>query len=342
VLALEERGHRLYGLWTPSIHWFNTIGPLPFGHVEDLPGKHWREAIDRLKPDIIYALLNWIAVPFAHEVLTACPDIPFVWHFKEGPFDCIANGTWPQLVDLYTRSDGQIYINPETRDWFTTISPEIVNNGRSIVLDGDLPKRDWFTDDWSPRLSEADGSIHTVIPGGPTGIQPSLVGELSKQGIHTHLYGDFYRGQFRSWVEEAQRLAPHHLHLHPQVQQERWVSELSKYDAGWLHQFKSENEGDMQRANWNDLNYPARIPTLASAGLPMIQYDNAGSIAAMQSLAHALDIGIFYRDTEHLSEQLHDQASMERLRRNTYTQRQRFTFDYYTDTLIEFFREIIK
>ena len=37
VLALEEQGHKLYGLWMPNPYWYNTVGPLPFGHVEDLP-----------------------------------------------------------------------------------------------------------------------------------------------------------------------------------------------------------------------------------------------------------------------------------------------------------------
>ncbi|HEY6408591.1 MAG TPA: hypothetical protein VIY29_14085, partial [Ktedonobacteraceae bacterium] len=336
-----ERGHQLYGLWTSDIHWFNTVGPLPFGHVEDLPRAGWREAVERLQPDIIYALLNWNAVPFAHEVLSACPTLPFVWHFKEGPFDCIANGTWSQLIDLYTRSTGQIYINPEVRDWFAALSPAISNNARSFILDGDLPKRDWFASDRSPRLSESDGRIHTIIPGGPHGISPSILGELAQQDIHVHLYGDFYQGWYRWWVEEAQRLAPDYLHLHPQVGQKDWISEFSKYDAGWLHQFKSENEGDLHRATWEDLNYPARTPTLAQAGVPMIQFDNAGSVVAMQSLVRSLDIGIFYRDAGHLGEQLHDQERMARLRRHVWEQRERFTFDYHAGALIDFFRQVI-
>lgn len=342
VLALEERGHQLYGLWTSNVHWFNTVGPLPFGHVKDLPRAGWREAVERLQPDIIYALLNWNAVPFAHEVLNACPSLPFVWHFKEGPFDCIANGTWSQLIDLYTRSAGQIYINPEVRDWFDAITPDISDNARSFTLDGDLPKRDWFASDRSPRLSESDGRIHTVIPGGPHGIPPSIVGELAQQDIHVHLYGDFYHGWYRWWVEEAQRLAPDYLHLHPQVGQKDWISEFSKYDAGWLHQFKSENEGDLHRVTWEDLNYPARTSTLAQAGVPMLQFDNAGSVVAMQSLVRSLDIGIFYRDAEHLGEQLHDQERMARLRRHVWEQRERFTFDYHADALIDFFRQVIR
>lgn len=342
VLALEERGHKLYGLWTPNTHWFNTVGPLPFGHVEDISREGWRESLARIRPDIIYAQLNWIAIPFAHEVLTGNHGIPFVWHFKEGPFDCIANGTFSQLVDLYTLSDGQIYGNSETRDWFETIIPGISRYGQSFILDGDLPKRDWLTSDRSPRLSETDGKIHTVIPGGPTGIPPSLVAGLAHYDIHLHLYGEVYRSLYKAWVDEAQQQAGDRLHLHPQVDQEHWVSEFSQYDAGWLHQFKSENEGDLHRVNWSDLNYPARIPTLAAAGVPSIQYDNSGSLVAMQSLTRALDIGMFYKDAGNLAEQLHDTARMQRLRESTWRQRDTFTFDAHADDLIAFFRRVIQ
>jgi len=343
VLALEERGHKLYGLWITNGHWFNTVGPLPFGHVEDLPHEGWREAVRRLEPDMIYGLLNWPSVPLAHEVLTSCPDIPFVWHFKEGPPECLTRGTWPQLVDLYTLSDGQIYCNPEVKDWFGTVLPDIVKHGRSFVLDGDLPKRDWFTtQERSPRLSETDGKIHTVIPGRPEGIQPSLLAQLAEQDIHFHFYGEIHHGFFRTWIEEVQQVAQGHLHLHPYVDPEHWVSEFSKYDAGWLRIFKSENEGELRRVQWEDLNYPARIGTLASAGVPLIQYDNGEAIAATQSLARKLDIGIFYKDAKQLGEQLHDKASMARLQSNVWSQRDRFTFDYHADALIDFFRQIIR
>ncbi|MGN6702324.1 MAG: glycosyltransferase family 2 protein, partial [Burkholderiaceae bacterium] len=73
VLALEERGHRLFGLWMSDPYWYNAVGPLPFGHVEDLPRENWAEAVRRVRPDVIYALLNWQAVPFAHAVMTALP-----------------------------------------------------------------------------------------------------------------------------------------------------------------------------------------------------------------------------------------------------------------------------
>lgn len=341
VLALEERGHQLYGLWTPDGHWFNTVGPMPFGHVTDLPRADWRRAVRQLKPDIMYALLNWEAVPFAHQVLSESADVPFVWHLKEGPFDCIANGTWPLLLDLHTRSDGQIYSSPEMRDWFCTIDPRGVGTGRSFVLDGDLPKGDWFTADRSPRVGESDGQIHTVVPGGPIGITPQLVSDLATRGIHLHFYGDFHRGVFGSWSDEVRRAAPEHFHVHPQVNQDQWVSELSAYDAGWLHLLRSRNEGDLRRATWADLNYPARIPTLLSAGLPLIQYAQDGAVVATESLARQRDIGLFFSAADDLAEQLRDTETMGRLRNNAWLQRNQFTFDEHADRLVQFFREII-
>ncbi len=343
VLALEERGHKLYGLWTRDVSWFNTVGPLPFGHIEDLPYEGWREAIEKVKPDIIYALLNDSAVPFAHHILKNNPGVPFVWHLKESPFSCIARGTWPQLIDLYSYSDGHIYCNPETRDWFNTICPRIVDNDCSFILDGDLPKRDWFTTDRSPRFSESDGQIHTVVVGHPQGLSKTVIAQLAQHKIHIHLCGGFiYKHKYwKKWLEEAQNCAPDHFHIRPYVPQEQWVTELSKYDAGWLHITKRENLGDLHRINWDDLNYPARIPTLTVAGVPMIQYDHQGSIVATQSLLRQHNMGVFYRDIDQLVTQMRDTESLALVRESIWQQREQFTFDYHADRLIAFFRHII-
>jgi hypothetical protein len=342
VLALEEQGHKLYGLWMPNPYWYNSIGPLPFGHVEDLPQDTWREAIKRIQPDIIYALLNWQAVPFAHEVLMATPGIPFVWHFKEGPFICLEKGTWLELIDLYQYADGQVFTSPEMRDWFDTVIPGLSLTKPTHVLDGDLPKRDWF--DQPPAtalLSASDGEIHTVVPGRPIGLHPQTVAELAGQGIHLHFYGDFTHGQWREWIEKTQALAPAHLHLHANVDQARWVAEFSRYDAGWLHFFASENGGEIRRANWDDLNYPARMATLAAAGLPMIQQANDGAIVATQALVKQLDTGIFFGSMEDLGAKLRDRNSLQAIRAQVWRQRHIFTFDHHVPDLVAFFRSVI-
>lgn len=341
VLALEERGHTLYGLWTDAPAWFNTVGPLPFGHVTDLPRAGWVAAAREIRPDLIYAQLNWQTVAFCHRVLRENPGLPFVWHFKEGPFICIEKGLWRELLELYERADGQIYASPELRDWFETVAPGLTTRAPSMVLDGDLPKADWLTDSPSPRLSERDGQIHTVVPGRPIGLHPHTVGELGAQGIHLHFYGDFTQGLWKSWIEKVHALAPGYLHLHPNVDQDRWAAEFSQYDAGWLHIFESRNGGDLRRADWDDLNYPARIATLALAGLPMIQRDNGGAVVATQNLARRHDIGIFFRDMADLRAQLLHEEHMARLRANVWALRAQFTFDAHADRLVAFFREVI-
>jgi hypothetical protein len=341
VLALEELGHTLYGLWMRDPCWFNTVGPLPFGHVQDLPREDWRAAIRELRPDLIYAQLNWQTVPFAHEVMLATSGIPFVWHFKEGPFICLEKGFFPQLLDLYRHADGQIYSSPEMRDWFDTVCPGLSTSGPSLVLDGDLPKRDWFAAEPSPLLSLEDGEVHTVVPGRPIGLHPHTVEQLARHGIHLHFYGDFTQGQWRDWIAKAGALAPNHLHLHANVAQDRWVEEFSRYDAGWLHCFASRNGGELARADWDDLNLPARIATLAAAGLPMIQRDNAGAIVAAQALARRLDIGLLYDEIEGLAAQLREAGRMERLRANVWRRRGEFAFDTHAPALVAFFRQVL-
>ncbi|MDP9417314.1 MAG: glycosyltransferase family 2 protein, partial [Actinomycetota bacterium] len=295
VLALEERGHTLYGLWMPDPYWYNTVGPVPFGHVRDLPREGWREAIRGEGIDVIYGLLNWQAVPFAASVLRADTGVPFVWHYKEGPFIDLEKGSWGDLVELYTRSDGQIYSSPEMRAWFGTSVPATAD-GLAHVLDGDLPKREWFVADRSPLLSDSDGEVHTVVPGRPIGLHPHTVEALATEGVHLHFYGDFTHRQWRQWIEKSRSLAPRHLHLHAQVDQGEWVREFSQYDAGWLHTFSSRNRGDLRRADWDDLNYPARLTTLVAAGVPLIQRDNTGSVVATQSLVRSRGLGVFYRE----------------------------------------------
>ena len=206
-----------------------------------------------------------------------------------------------------------------------------------MVLDGDLPKADWFAGERSLRLSEADGEIHTVIPGGPIGVDPELIGALALHGIHVHFYGDFHRGQWSDWVAEAQRLAPGHFHLHPQVGLADWVAELSQYDAGWLHQLHSANNGFLCRADWGDLNYPARMATLAVAGVPMIVPANRGSLVAMRSLVEQRELGVLYEDADDLADQLWDREQMAALSDSVWRQRQHFVFDSHVEDLVQFF-----
>lgn len=342
VLAFAEQGHKLYGLWMEQPYWYNYIGPLPFGNVEDISADNWQEEIKQIQPDIIYALLNWQAVPLAHKVLKANLQIPFVWHFKEGPFICMEKGTWNEMIELYNEADGRIYTSDEMQWWleeFISKKPHSLD----YVLDGDLPKKDWFQQPQSKLLSDSKpGEFHTVVPGRPIGLHPHNVVELAEQKIHLHFYGDFTHGQWKQWIEKTHLLAPGFLHIHPNVDQENWVKEFSQYDAGWLHFFKSENNGEIRRSNWDDLNIPARMATLAIAGIPMLQANNEGHIVATQSFVKKHNLGLLFKDMKELGQLLRDRELMLNLRENVWRQRELFMFDYHVNDVIDFFKEVIE
>jgi hypothetical protein len=93
---------------------------------------------------------------------------------------------------------------------------------------------------------------------------------------------------------------------------------------------------------WNDLNIPARISTLAAAGLPMLLKDNSGHIVATQSQTSCFDIGILFDNFECLSKLLRDKVRMNILQNNVLKCRKYFSFDYHVSDLIIFFKEVIK
>ena len=136
-------------------------------------------------------------------------------------------------------------------------------------------------------------------------------------------------------------MAPRHLHLHAQVDQGDWVREFSQYDAAWLHTFASRNGGDLRRADWDDLNYPARLTTLVAAGVPVLQGDNSGHVVATQTLARERDLGVFFTDVADLARQLRDRDRLAAIRASVWRQRLDFSFDAHADTLLDVFRKAI-
>ncbi|CAM4248357.1 Glycosyltransferase involved in cell wall bisynthesis [Pedobacter westerhofensis] len=339
LAVLEEEGHQLFGIWirNPDIH--NSVGPFAFGNIIELDLNNLQSQIAEINPDLIYALLNTQAVKLAHTVMLSNPGIPFIWHFKEGPFFCRNAGLWNDLVELYYNADGRIFINQECRDWFEQFIGD--HERPSYILDGDLPPANWFTTPRWPLLSADGNCIHTVMIGRPYGISPDDIAELAKHRVHFHLYGKFYQTKWHNWVKAVNELVPGHLHLHEHCEPDQWAEELSMYDAGWLHCFTSKNQGDISRCDWNDLNLPARMATLAVAGLPMIQKANKGHIVASESILRQLNIGVLYTSYNDLAKQLHDQPLMEQKRKQVWENRMCFSFDYHLKGLTDFFNQVI-
>lgn len=339
VRAFEEAGHKLYGLWSKPRFCYSTIDPLPFGNVENVPYDRWREHVGEICPDVIYALLSTSAIELAHKVLMANTGIPFVWHFKEGPHEAMKAGLWEKLIDLYTYSDGRVYLNEETRRWFGMFIPE-QNPATQMTLDGDMPKGECLNGKLSPKLSETAGGVHTVVTGRMIGITPEDMSKLAANDIHVHLYNENSTTE-KETTNPFRMAAPGHFHIHRHCPQPQWTSEFSKYDAGWLHCVDSNNGGSLPRATWADLNLPARISTLAAAGLPMIQKNNTGNIYAQQTYIEKRGMGLSYENMDDLANKLKDKTMLKKIANNVMAGRVELTFDSQVAGLTEFFRKTI-
>jgi hypothetical protein len=304
ILALEERGCELAGLWIDDPLGFMTVGPLPFAHVQDVELETWRRA----HPDVIYALLNWRAVPLAHRLLAS--GVPLVFHFKEAPQRSIARGEWAVLVEVLEGADTVILSSAEERDWVLAALGDRLDPMRLHVLDGDLPKREWL-DASAPEAApiEPDGDVRTVLLGRAYGFDDALRAGLTQRGI---------RVQERRDVQPAD-----------------WVRVLSRYAAGWLHPVPPANGGDLHAATWDDLNLPARLPTLVAAGLPLIVPRGApGAVHAAGRLAEDLGCAVRYADLDDLAAMLRDAAAMAARRAAAWRARQTLTFDHHADRLV--------
>jgi hypothetical protein len=305
ILALEERGCELAGLWIDDPLGFMTVGPLPFGHVRDVEPATWRRA----EPDVIYALLNWRAVPLAHQLLAS--GVPLVFHFKEAPQRSIARGEWPLLVDVLEGADAVILSSEEERGWLVTALGDRLDPASLHVLDGDLPKREWLHESAAAArpVDEPEGDVRTVLLGRPYGFDDALRDGLTRRAIR---------------VDERH-----------DVQPADWVRVLSGYDAGWLHPVAPRNGGDLHAATWDDLNLPARLPTLVAAGLPLIvPRGTPGSVHAAGRLADELGCAVGYRDLDELAAMLRDGAAMSARRAAAWRARETLTFDHHADRLV--------
>jgi hypothetical protein len=321
---------------------------MPFGHVADLPDQDWRSAVAAVRPDVVWAQLNWRAVPLAvalrRHLRRHLPEVPFVWHFKESPQRSRVRGEWPLLAELLLTADASLVATEEERRWLLDALPGRLHPESVGVLDGDLPLAEWLRRERSPRLSEADGEPHTVVLGRPLGFDLDWVTELAELGVHLHLYGQVDapgpKGSWRAWWDAARSAYPRHLHLHPAVGPEDWVRVLSRYDAGWLHRVGSRNDGDLRRATWDDLNSPARLPVLMAAGLPVLVPDTRPHAVAVHRITTADRTALGYRSAEDVAATLRDPARLERAREAAWAVRDRYTFDHHADRLVSLFRRL--
>jgi hypothetical protein len=133
-----------------------------------------------------------------------------------------------------------------------------------------------------------------------------------------------------------------HVHVHPAVGPESWVTELSRYDAGWLHRLPSDNGGELRRASWDDLNSPARLPVCLAAGLPLLQPDHPGQLVSVARVLREDGTGLFYDSADAVADVLAGELATRAGGRAALAVRERYTFDAHADRLVELFGSIAR
>lgn len=338
ILALEAAGCELYGLWSKPRFGYSSVGPFPFGHIRNIEYKNWQNEVKAIKPDIIYALLSTSAIELSHEVLRKVRNIPFVWHFKESPQEAVKAGLWDKLIDLYAQADGCVFLNEENRKWIELFVPKR-SDDTVLFMDGDMPSAKYFSNEFSEKLSNIDGEIHTVVTGRPVGISLDDFKELADNGVHLHIYSE--NPVCDSLIESFFNVDSTHIHVHPHCAPGQWAREFSKYDAGWLHCIDSFNESSLFKMTWADFNLPARISTYMVAGIPMIQKKNAGHIFAQRRYLEKFDVNILYDTIPELIILLKQKNLLYAKTEKVKQCRLKFSFDYNLQDLKSFFNSII-
>ena len=121
-------------------------------------------------------------------------------------------------MDLYTLSDGQIYINEECQSWFEQYIP-YPNRETSFILDGDLPSGKYLNNNFCSKLSKTDGEMHILNSGRLVGLSLRDINYLCQQKIHIHSYGSN-----SPLVHCAQQANPTYFHVHGYCSPKDWVT----------------------------------------------------------------------------------------------------------------------
>lgn len=335
IAALAAAGHRLSATWAPITETWDTAASLPVLDVEEVPwGPAAAERIRALKPDVLYALLNVQAIPLVHAMLDLDLGVPLVFHFKESPQRAMTHGLWSTLKAILRRCDGLILTSPENADWYRFAFPGLVREDRLLIMDGDLPSAHWMGEAWAPRLSDIDGEPHVACVGRTVAL--GRLEQVAQIGVHVHLYGGTF--QYPHVLDLARRVP--RIHLHPTVKPGDWVRELSRHDAGWLHDTSSSNRGDIRKASWADLNLPARLGTYAAAGLPWLVRGATPAVTSVRSLAQRLGVGVPYETVDDLVRALRHREVVGQAAAMMRENRLQLSFDSHVEQLTGFFRQV--
>jgi hypothetical protein len=371
ILALSDRGHELYGLWTRSMAW--EQGPYPFarGRIRDVPLAEGVDLVRRSGVDLVYSLFMayppslWdrrrgLDLPGHWDALRALvrarepgrPGVPIVRHWGSdiATYD----------PDVVAALDGHLFCNREMHEFLTapvragglglTVG---CDPDRIAYLDSDLPSREFMTDRCRDKLSDGDGAIHTVCIGRPIGID---LLELERRGIHLDVYGNSVDSVARTLADTVRlrdlgrscRAAEHIARVHPPLQaigggldeiraaKRAWTERFSRYDAGWSYVNHRQGSPLADRAL-----IPNRLGTYLLAGLPVITERLPGHYRYEAMRRRGVAIELERGDYDGLAARLRDRPALRAAGARALSERFAYSFEATLDPLEAFFERIV-
>jgi len=368
MIALAERGHRLFGLWSRTMAW--EQGPYAFAGsaITNLDIEGTLDLLRSRGIDVVYSLFQvYDRRLWARE---AAPGVEDLWtqlrrllaERERGAFQVPVIRHWGFDIhnldlDVVRRLDGQVFCNRHKLRYWTARAEEGgcgldlgLERQEIVFMDSDLPLREFMNDRFSTKLSAVDGEIHTVCVGRPLGINFL---QAACHGIHVHIYGNNYddlatliaRGLPPGGFARLKGLIEAYVHIHAPIQpadstlasirqaKHRWVEEFSRYDAGWSYVGRP--------LPWPPLEdqavIPNRLGTYLLAGLPVITeilpgFDRYDSLAD-----RGVAIDFSPRDYARLAADLRSTDTLALRSESARRCRQQFSFDATIDPLIDYF-----
>ena len=224
-------------------------------------------------------------------------------------------------------SDGRIYVNEMIRDY--------LHRRYSLDPDSELVLYNYVSEALIPvklgtRLSSRDGEIHIAYAGTITSkIDGShydlrfIFREIARHGFHIHIFASREDDGYRLLADESP-----FIHYHGHLDQRKLLQELTKYDFGWAGFNDARNKVHL------DVVLPNKAFEYIACGLPIITFPHK----ALSEFVQEQRVGLVVEDFD-IRERLENAHA---LHENVYRKRYDFTIEKNIDSLVEFYRDIMR
>ncbi|MFQ6135387.1 MAG: glycosyltransferase [Nitrososphaerales archaeon] len=230
------------------------------------------------------------------------------------------------------RSDGRIYATEGVKDYIQKRYD--VDSAKDIVLYSYLCKS-MLPPRFCRKLSDKDGEKHIVYVGTATSkIKDShydlreIFKEISKHGIHIHLYLSIWGAKDKAYQHLAEE--NDFIHYHGHLDQNKLLYEITRYDFGW-----AGFNGNQKNRKHLDVALPNKVFEYIACGLPVLAFPH-------KNLRKFLDrhhVGLVFDCIDDMAAQIKNR-NVEGIRRNALKLKDNFTVEENIHKLIRYYEEI--